>query len=158
MIEVAEEVTAKAEAKPILSRRFVTADLTADGPWILERLLKIYPNQTERSIIGWLNGVVFNNDYLFIRTENAVALAERVSLSSLAPKMVVREIFVWCRDANDAEQIREALVLYVEMVNWAKFQQIERVIVLERSDIAADEIRKIFQRVHEFKTHWIRVG
>jgi hypothetical protein len=138
-------------------RRFGLADLSEQGVWIMERLLKAYPNQNQRSIIGWLNGVIFNNEFLCLYQPDCVCFAGRTAADILSAKMVVRELFVWCKDPKDAQLVANAAGFYPWMVDWAKTQGIDRVIVCENSDVPEETVRKMFPRVHEFKTIFVRV-
>ena len=138
--------------------RFSLANLTDAGPWILERLLKAYPNQNDRSIIGWLNGVIYNNEFLCLYQPQTVCFAERTPRDRLGGKMVVRELFVWCEDAKDPAQMAAALEFYPHMVDWARSQGIDRVIVCERSDVPLEDVReKLGGKLHELKTLFARV-
>jgi hypothetical protein len=138
-------------------RRFGIADLTDHGPWIMERLIKAYPNQNERSIIGWLNGIIFQNEFLCLTMPDAVCFAETLSTDHLSGKKAVREIFVWCRDPDNALQGLDAAEFYPWMSRWAKEQGIDKVIVCERSDVPIERVREKFNRLHEFKTVFARV-
>lgn len=151
------EAALKIEPKLPDIRRFYIADLTEHGPWIMQRLLKTYPNQNERSIIGWLNGVIDQNEYLCLVMPNAVCFAERFCLDPLSGKMLVREKFVWCQNPENALQVNDAAEFYPMMAAWAKNQGIDRVIVGERSDVPLEKIREKFSRLNDFKTWVARV-
>jgi hypothetical protein len=139
-------------------RRFSLADLTEQGVWIMGRLLKAYPNQNQRSIIGWLNGVIDNNEFLALYQPNCVCLAERIAADRLSGKMLVREIFVWCENPDNALQTAAATWFYPAMADWAKQQGIDKVVVGERSDVPISAIRDKFGgRLHEVKTMFARV-
>lgn len=139
-------------------RRFNIAELSEQINWILERLLKAYPNQNQRSIIGWLNGVIDNNEFLCLYMPNAVCFAERTTMDRLSGKMIVREIFVWCENPENALQQRNAAEFYPYIVDWAKHQGIDKIIVCERSDVPIAAIRDKFGgRLHEIKTMFARV-
>src|SRR5208282_1930681 len=147
------ELAEKLEPLPVQIRRFYLAALTEQGTWILERLLKLYSNQNQRSIIGWLNGVIDNNEFLCLHMPDAVCFAERTTLDRLSGKMIIREIFVWCQDPDNALQQRNAAEFYSHMADWAKHQGIDKIIVCERSDVPIAAIREKFGgRLHEIKT------
>lgn len=151
------ELAEKLELQPSPIRRFGVADLTEQGPWIMARLLKAYPNQNQRSVIGWLNIVIDQNEFLCLYQPHAVCFAERVATDRLSGKMVVREIFVWCEDPENALYIQAAARFYLFMTDWAKQQGIDKVIVCEKSDVPIEDVRKQFTRLHEIKTHFARV-
>ena len=152
------EAAQKIEYQAPEIRRFYIADLTEQGQWIMDRLLKAYPNQNQRSVIGWLNGVIDQNEFLCLHMPNAVCFAQRFSPDSLSGKLVVREIFVWCQDPENALQVQNAAEFYSRMVDWAKHQGIDKVIVCERSDVPIAAVRERFGgRLHEIKTMFARV-
>ena len=154
MVEAAENI----ELLPIPIRRFYLADVTEQGQWILDRLLKAYPNQNQRSIVGWLNGVIDNNEFLCLYMPNAVCFAERISLDTLSGKQVVREKFVWCEDPDNALQQKNAVEFYSWMADWAKTQGIDKLIVCESSDVPTTQVREKFGgKLHEIKTVFTRV-
>jgi hypothetical protein len=154
MSDVAEQI----EVLDNEIRRFYVADLTEHGPWIMKRLLKIYPNQNERSIIGWLNLVLDQNELLclIMPAARAVCFAERTPLDRLSGEMVVRELFIWVEDPNNIAQINAAIGFYGHMKEWAKNQGIARVIVCERSDVPDAQVRKLGS-LHDIKTLFMRV-
>jgi hypothetical protein len=152
------ELAEKLEPQPLPDiKRFNIADLSEHGPWIMARLLKAFPNQNERSMIGWLNGVIDNNEFLCLVMPDAVCFAERVAADRLSNKLVVREIFVWCQDPDNVLHVRDAAEFYPRMADWAKHQGIDKVIVCEKSDVPIEEVRKKFTRLHEIKTVFARV-
>lgn len=139
-------------------RRFYVADLTESGPWIMDRLLKAYPNQNQRSIIGWLNGVIDNNEFLCLYLPHCVCFAERYCPDMLTGKMWVREKFIWVEDPSDADQITSAVEFYPFMMDWARHQSIDRVVVHERSDVPIERVReRLGGKLHEYKTMFARV-
>ncbi len=156
-MEIAE-ITEIFEVPAAEVRRFYLADLTDHGPWLLERLLRAYPSQNQRSIIGWLNGVIDNNEFLclLMPEAKAVCFAERAPLDRLSGQMVVREIFVWVEDPSNIAQVGAAVQFYNHMKTWAKSQGITQVIVCERSDVPEAQVRKA-NRLHETKALWMRV-
>ena len=152
--------TATVEEKPLdipAMRRLQTADLTEHGAWILERLLKQHPNHNQRSIIGWLHGLTDSNEHLFLYQPHAVCLAERVFTYTLDAKPLVFERFVFCEDKDNALHQMEASWFYPEMLRWAKQAGIDKVFVMEKSDVPDDMVRKRVGRVHEVKQFFARV-
>lgn len=96
-------------------RRFMTADLSETGAWMLQRLAKAFPTMTHVNMPAFLAGVTQANDNLFIRTDNAVMLA-RINNRFLDRAPFVEEIFCFIRDgARD-----EAALLYQHAWQWAK--------------------------------------
>jgi hypothetical protein len=151
------EPAEKLEPQPSSVRRFNLAEMSEQLPWILPRLLKAYPNQNQRSIIGWLNTVIDQNEFLCLYQPHAVCFAERVALDRLSGKMIVREIFVWCEDPENISHVHAAAEFYPMLADWARHQGIDKVIVCEKTDVPAEEVRKKFTRLHEIKTMFARV-
>src|SRR5690242_17137491 len=95
-------------------RRFMTADLASHGAWMIPRMLKSYPELSEAAAVGWIKGFVHSNEYLFLRQDNAVALAQLMPGYSLVPAQIVQERFVWVRDTKDEKQVEHAAEFYAE--------------------------------------------
>ena len=139
-------------------RRLALADLNEKNLWIVNRILKLYTNQNTRSIFGWLREVIDNNEFCCLYQPHAVAFAERVSLDRLSGKLLVREIFVWCENPDNAEQQLAACEFYRHFADWARWQNIDKMIVLERSDVPPTMVRDALGgRLHEIKTNFVRV-
>jgi hypothetical protein len=118
-------------------RRFTQGDLSLHGQWILRRILQANPQQTERSLIGWLRNLNFDNASLFLATDNGVALFQVTSVFTLAHKPIIIERFVFAMEGHAVE----CAEFYVEAAKWAKSQSIEQIIVEELSDIPHEMIR-----------------
>lgn len=120
-------------------RRFAQADLNQHGGWILRRLLKAMPAHDERSIAGWLSGVIHSGDYLFLCQDYSVALAQVLRVSGLECKPVVREKFVFALEGHE----QEAAYFYLEFRMWAKSMGAEVMVVEELTDVPHDTIKDI---------------
>lgn len=155
MVEAAVAEVIEYKLAPIT--RFYIADLTAKGQWILERLLKAYPNQNSRSIIGWLNGILDNNEFLCLAMPHAVCIAERVPIDRLAGKLQVREVLVWCQNPADEVQKAQAADFYPRMAQWARTQTLERLVVCERSDVPRELVEAKLGKLTERKVIFARV-
>jgi hypothetical protein len=119
-------------------RRFSEADLSMHGQWILRRLQQVHPTNSERSLVGWLRNLNFDNASLFLATDNGVALFQVTSWFTLAAKPVVIERFVFAMEGYTAE----AAEFYTEAVKWTKIQSIETLIVKELSDVPKNLIKE----------------
>lgn len=143
-------VETPAQIKTERIRRFSEADLSMHGKWILKRLLQAYPTQTERSLIGWLRNLNFDNASLFLATDHGVALFQVTSIFTLAHKPLVIERFVFVMEGFGSE----CLEFYGEAAKWAKSQAIDQIIVEELSDIPheaiKDKLGRLFQRQQTF--------
>lgn len=87
------------------------------GAWLVERLQARHPNASQQAIMGWLRGCMFANSIWFVRTRDAVALAEIVRVP-LEEQPIVIEHFVLSRE----EAVDEAADLYPAMASWAANQ------------------------------------
>jgi hypothetical protein len=128
-------------AEPI--RRFTVADLTLHGLWMIKRLLKAYPQQTDRSIAGWLRSLD-GNDSLFLATDSAVGLFQVTKLNSLAAKPVVLERFVFAMEGHETE----AVEFYGEAERWAKTMGVEEIIVEAMTDVPHEMIKEKLGRLY----------
>ena len=62
--------------EPAFIRRFELADLSKHGPWLMKRFLAKFPEMGEKQIAGYLNGMITNNEHIFLYQDHAVALAQ----------------------------------------------------------------------------------
>lgn len=149
----------KEPAEPIAIRRFEMPDLTEHGPWISERLLKVYPSVTAVTLHGWLRGLLDSNEHLFLYQKNAVAVATTLHGNSLAPEPVVRERFVFVKDPKNQEQVEQAAMFYADFYRWAKAQGASAVILDgEMSDVPSEQARdKLGGRLFERKEIFAKV-
>jgi hypothetical protein len=134
-------------------RRFTQGDLSTHGQWILKRLLKAYPQQTDRSLVGWLRGLNFDNASLFLSSDHGVALFQVTSVFTLSHKPVIIERFVFAMEGH----VAECAEFYTEAEKWAKTQSIEQIIVEEMSDIPHDLIKEKLGRLYVKQQTFARV-
>ena len=138
-------------------RRFEIADLSTHGPWLLKRFALAFPDMTEKAIAGYLNGLVFNNEHLFLYQDNAVALAQLVHSPGIRTLKVLQERFVWVKDREDKQQLLDAADFYEHFKTWAKRQDIERIIVCENTDVPKSMIENHLGRLFDTKISHARV-
>lgn len=135
-------------------RRFQTADLNHHGGWLLPRLAKIYPAIGEGRIAGWLQGIIYSNEFLFLYHDHGAALAQRFYPDALQPTPVVIEKFVFVENIAEPEQVAQGAQFYDEFCRWAKTQSIATIIVEEASDIPHEMIKehmgRLFTRTQTF--------
>lgn len=132
---------------PVTVRRFGVADLSSHGPWIMKRLIPLFPDMPERWIGSWLAGLINNNEHLFLYQPHAIALAQVVSTPGLRPGKMVQERFVWVEDKTDKEQLRYAADFYDHFHEWARSLSAERMIVRENSDVPKNLIEERIGRL-----------
>lgn len=124
-------------------RRFEMPDLAKHGAWVSERLLQFYPHLDQQRLYGWLSGIVYNNEYKFLYQDHAVALALVFNGSSLSPRPVIREQFVFVEDRENAEQQADAAAFYADFLRWAKAQDAQEIVLApEMSDVPAALVKK----------------
>src|SRR5712672_4228096 len=109
------EVITQQPYVPVTIARFALPDLDVWGVHLMERLLSRFPHLNDRMFIGWLKGCMDSNEFLFIRSANAVALAMIVR-SPLQPTADVQEVFVLTRGKGCED---EGLAMYDEFRRWA---------------------------------------
>lgn len=135
---------------PVTVMRFALPDLDVWGVYLMERLRTRFPHLNDRMFVGWLKGCMESNEFLFIRTANAVALAQIVR-SPLQPLADVQEVFVLVR-AKDCED--EGLAMYDEFRRWAERMGARDLLVDQFTDVPKDAIQRrlgrLFNRVLPF--------
>jgi len=134
-------------------RRFGLADMEPMGMWLFERLVKHFPHLTDRIFSGWVRSLMNSNDMLFLRTNDAVCLAQ-LSRWPLDPVPYLEEVFVLCR--NDA--LEEGAALYSAMYSWAKGAGATEMVVDRFSDVPRDMIVKAIGKVTDYDLAIVRVG
>jgi hypothetical protein len=140
--------------EPAVVRRFEMPDLSKHGPWLIKRFLLKFPNFTEQAIFGYLSGLVYNNEHMFLYQDHAVALAQFVMSPGIKPSKTVQERFVWVEDRTDKEQLENAADFYSHMHLWGKRQDVERIIVCEDTDVPKAMIEARLGRLFDAKiTH-----
>ena len=138
-------------------RRFDLPDLDRHAAWFLPRLIKEYPHLNERSAIGFLRSVLYDNTYLFLYQEKGVALAQVLGAGGLDAEGVVWERFVWVADPTDEGQKTAAASFYPQMLKWAKQLGIDVVHVENKSDVPRELIKSAAGRVFETAQAFLRV-
>lgn len=138
-------------------RRFDLPDIDRHGSWFLPRFLKEYPHVNERAAIGFIKAVLYDNEYLFLFQEKAVALFQAVGSGGLEPAGIVWERFVWLQDPNDASQQQAAAQFYVRALKWAQQKGIDVVHVEVSTDVPRETIKSAAGRVFETQQYFLRV-
>lgn len=138
-------------------RRFDTADISKHGAWLVPRLIQAYPHMNERAALTFLQNIVWNNEYLLLYSETAVALAQTMAAHSLDAKPIVYERFVWVENREDKQQVKDAAEFYVEFYRWAKSQSADVIIVEENTDVSHDLIKEKLGRVFTKQQQFARV-
>ncbi len=143
--------------EPAVMRRFELADLSTHGSWLLKRMQLKFPDVTEKHIAGYLNGMIYNNEHLFLYQDHAVALAQLVYSSGIKPVKMVQERFVWVEDRTDDSQLEAAADFYDFIKQWAKSKDTERIIACEDTDVPKKLIEARLGRLLDTKISHARV-
>ena len=143
--------------EPAAVRRFELADLSQHGPWLLKRFASMFPEINEQRIAGYLRGLIYDNEHMFLYQDHAVALAQLVHSPGIKMVKIVQERFVWVEDREDKEQLEMAADFYNHMKVWAKRQDAERIIVCENTDVPKSLIEARLGRLFDTKVSHARV-
>lgn len=134
------------------SRRFYLPDISDKGLWLVERLRARYPHLQDNNIVGWLRGAIDSNEYLFIRTEHAFAMAQMMR-ETLSPHPIVFERFMLHEEGTTKEEtalyLAEAKYLYGEMMKWAANVGAREVVVEQWTDVKTEDIKDAVAMVKE---------
>ncbi len=152
------EAALKIEPRELaFSRRFELADLTTHGPWLMKRFMLKLPDVREQYIGGYLRGLVYDNEHLFLYQDNAVALAQIMHSPGIKSVKVVQERFVWMRNREDKAQQEAAADFYEHFKAWAKRIGAERINVREDSDVPKGMIEARLGRLFDTTVSHARV-
>ena len=137
-------------------RRFELPDMDRHARWFMPRFLTEFPHLNERSAIGFLRGIIYSNEFLFLFQEKGVALAQAMGSGGLDAEAIVWERFVWVEDPTDVAQQQAASFFYVRIAEWAKRMGTGIVHVECKSDVSHDLIKAKVGRVFETSQKFIR--
>ena len=143
--------------EPAFSRRFEIADLSRHGPWLMKRFLVKFPDMGEKQVAGYLNGLITNNEHMFLYQDHAVALAQIVASPGIKLSWAIQERFVWVEAREDKQQLLDAADFYLHMKQWAVRQGVERIIVCEDTDVPKTLIEQRLGRLFDTKITHARV-
>jgi hypothetical protein len=146
LVERQAEVAAKVQDVPPPAgnmRRFHLPDLDKHGAWLVQRLRRAYPHRTDRDLVGWLKGLLYSNEFMFLYQDHAVALAVLTRQHPLEERPVIQEMFVFAMEGHD----REAAAFYGEFARWAKNMGVETVVVETMSDVPHELIKEKLGRL-----------
>jgi len=156
-LKALEKVPPKVDEAPS-TRRFARPDLDTHGGWVMDRFIKCYPHVLPRNAAGWLTGLIYNNEVMFLYQPNAVGLAQVERAHTLAPHPLVREMFVFARTPG---HVKEASWMYVEFDRWAKQIGADTLIVGNGfSDVPVEMIGQRLgnRRVFTAQQRFVKVG
>ena len=152
-------VAEKIEDTPrtITSRRFILPDWTDTQNWLLPRLKVKLPHLQDIQIHGWIRSITDAQEFMFIRTENAVACAQMVKdVMSSAPEVIER--FVLAKDRTQPGQVEECQHLYADLFRWAQNVGARDMTIEQFTDVKHEDLATQFGRVFERETKFVRVA
>lgn len=82
--------------------RFNMEDIQLTSSWLVPRLRERWSRVTDTSFVGWMRSFMADNQFSFMRTENAVGLAQLIN-DPMSPDLIVDEIFVWTTPGHEKE-------------------------------------------------------
>jgi len=123
------------------TERFNLVHLQEMGEWLIGRLRERFPSRDDRALMTYLRGYISNNETLFLRKGEAVALA-RVAHSPFLPCRV-EELFVLTRSGDKAE----AGALYDDIRRWAESLDAMEIVVERFTDVPRGIIKDVVGRV-----------
>ena len=137
-------------------RRFELPDLDHHGKWFLPRFLREFPHLNERTAIGFLRGIIYSNEFLFLFQEKGVALAQAMGSGGLEAEPIIWERFVWVEDPTNVEQQKAAAFFYNRIEKWAQTMGTKIVHVEMKSDVPHEMIKAQVGRVYETAQKYLR--
>ena len=147
---------AEATAAKPAPRRFELPDLSQHGQWVLKRLLTVYKHLNEQQLAGWLRGVVYSNEFLFLYLPRGIALFQVERAHTLNPAPIIRQHFVWVQNPADQEQVVAASEFYSKVMTWAKQQSASTIVGIDlNSDVPQEMVKdkcekRVFTREEKF--------
>lgn len=137
-------------------RRFELPDLDTHAKWFMPRFLREFPHLNERSAIGFLRGIIYSNEFLFLFQEKGVALAQAMGSGGLEADPIIWERFVWVEDPTDTAQQQAAAFFYVRFIKWAEGMGTRIIHVENKSDVSHDLVKARAGRVFETAQRFLR--
>ena len=118
--------------------RVVLPDLDRSGSWLIARLKTKYPHLTDREVTSWFRGIMESSEYLFIRRNKGVLLAQSLR-DPLTHIPAIREIFCLAQDGG----VEDAAALYADLRRWAEGLGAVEIIVETFSDVSKVQIAEV---------------
>jgi len=116
--------------------RFTAADIPTWGEWLLARIQERFPQWNRASMHGRLMGFISSNQFMFVKTGEAVGLAT-VAHEPMDSTPFVREVFLFMT-GDDAK--KDAIKIMKEFERWAKTIRAKRLDLWVCSDLQRDDV------------------
>lgn len=133
---------------------FCLPDLHERGQWLVNCLRERLHPQQDAQIFNWLRSIIDTNDYHFVRTPHAVALAELKRERMMVFPIVV-DHFVLIEEGAD---VSEGQALYDDMKRWAFALGAAEILISPKSHVDKSLIEERLGKVHRRETLYIKVG
>lgn len=130
-VQKSEEMMEFTEHVPMTVNRFQMPDMNDKGIWMTQKFRAKWPERQDRFFVSWLGGLMGSNEYYFIHTKNAVALAARIQ-EGLSSTPSVRVWFVLAKDVQNKDHLEEAADLYEAIAQWSSNIGASRIIDLDK--------------------------
>lgn len=139
-------------------RRFELPDLDRHARWFMPRFLEKFSHLTERQAVGFLRGVLYENQFLFLFWDHGVALAQTMNDHALAgQKPIIWERFVFIEDPKNPVHQQAGSYFYEHMARWAKRQGVEVIRLENATDIPHELIKERLGRVLSVEEKFAKV-
>ena len=134
-------------------RRLSQADMPELGEWLLSRVRKDWDYVHDWALTSWLQLVCQSNDYMALRTDNAVGVAMRFN-EPLNPSNYVRDVFVYARGDNPHG---EGLQIYTEFRRWAQTLRAPEMEIGNFSDVPLPKIKEALGGGRNRAQHFVEI-
>jgi len=133
--------------------RVAEIDLVAFGDILLEKLGGRYLKRTKEDLLNYLRYKLINNEFLFIKTANAIGLCQLIR-PSMRFNPDIEEIFVVCRGP---EHLAECEEIYLEMLAWGKLQGATSFLLENLTDLDRPALKKLFGGISLQTIPYVRI-
>lgn len=145
------------EREPPFIRRFELPDIDKHAAWFIPRVMKTFPNFTDRSLRTWLLSMLTSTEHMMLYLDHGVALAQAMPYGLPAEHIIIEQ-FVFIEDPADKTMQDDASHVYLHFHEWAKRKGLTVLIVEENSDVPHDMVRaRLDKRLFERKQIFAKV-
>ena len=145
-------------ADTISISRFTMADIQSYGAWLLDRLKDRW-QINERNIYGFLRGCTEDRESIFVKSTNAVGLAQIVHKRMVA-NPDVEEVFVKVFNPKLESHLLEGAALYREFHRWGRsLNPIAQELIVDRfTDVPRIMINEQIGLLLKRQSSYVRLG
>ena len=150
-----------ASANGHTAHRVSRADLDEMGAWLADRIVQRHPYKTKEAVFSWLLGAQTQNDQLFVRAGEAVALVQ-LHKAFLPAHPWCETIFCLAREGCEGD----ASGLFQDIRSWGEHHGCTHVVINEplcdaqRADIALEigSVKQDRQSIVRFPLYFAAEG